>query len=62
MDQSKLPHYISFLEILLLEESREELDASKNCKKERWSICESCEHFDEPEEDVGSVDVIYHIR
>jgi len=24
--------------------------ASKNCQKERWSICDGCEYFDEPEE------------
>ena len=52
MDQSKLPALIfHFMELFFLEESRGRVwTASKNCKKERWSICEGCKHFDEPEE------------
>ena len=39
------------MELFFLEESRgRRWSASETCKKERWSICEGCEHYDEPEE------------
>lgn len=37
-------------EFFLNESSGEQFHSSSNCQKERWSICESCEHYDEPEE------------
>ena len=37
-------------EFFLQEASGKEWRASKNCQKERWSICDGCEYFDEPEE------------
>ena len=37
-------------EFFLQEASGKEWSASKNCQKERWSICDGCEDFDEPEE------------
>jgi hypothetical protein len=37
-------------EFFLNEASGTEFSASTDCQKERWSICESCEHYDEPEE------------
>lgn len=37
-------------EFFLNEASGTEFSASLNCQKERWSICEFCEHYDEPEE------------
>ena len=37
-------------EFFLQEASGKEWMASKNCQKERWSICDECEYFDEPEE------------
>ena len=37
-------------EFFLQEASGKEWSASKNCQKERWSICDECEYFDEPEE------------
>lgn len=33
-----------------LREVHEPFRASKNCQKQRWEICDACEHFDEPEE------------
>ena len=52
MDQSKLAtivfHFLD--EFFLQEASGKNWMSSKNCQKERWSICESCEYFDEPEE------------
>ena len=40
-----------FMELFFLEEGRGRVwSSSSNCKKERWSICEDCEHYDEPEE------------
>jgi len=40
-----------FLDEFFLQESDGKVwSASKNCQKERWSICDECEHFDEPEE------------
>ena len=37
-------------EFFLQEASGKEWRASKKCQKERWSICDECEYFDEPEE------------
>lgn len=37
-------------EFFLMEGDGDEFDVSKSCQKERWSICDSCEHFDEPGE------------
>lgn len=37
-------------EFFLSEASGTFYESSSNCKKERWKICESCEHFDEQEE------------
>ena len=51
MDQSKLATIVfHFLDEFFLEASGKNWMSSKNCQKERWSICESCEYFDEPEE------------
>ena len=41
----------AFLDEFFLQESDGKVwSASKNCQKERWSICDGCEHFDQPEE------------
>ena len=37
-------------EFFLNEASGEQFSASASCQKERWAICELCEHYDEPEE------------
>ena len=37
-------------EFFLSEASGEQFSASASCQKERWAICELCEHYDEPEE------------
>ena len=40
-----------FLDEFFLQESDGKVwESSKNCQKERWSICDGCEYFDEPEE------------
>jgi hypothetical protein len=40
-----------FLDEFFLSESDGELfHSSANCQTERWELCQSCEHFDEPEE------------
>jgi len=40
-----------FLDEFFLNEAKgTEFHASTNCQNERWSICQGCEHFDEPEE------------
>ena len=36
-----------FMDEFFLQERDESFYASKNCQKERWSICQACEHFDE---------------
>ena len=43
-----------FLDEFFLKERDEEFYASKNCQKERWSICQSCEYFLELEEGCKS--------
>lgn len=41
----------AFLDEFFLQESDGKVwESSLNCQKERWTICEGCEHFDEPEE------------
>ena len=39
-----------FMDEFFLLEGNESLYASSSCQKERWSICQGCEHFDESEE------------
>jgi hypothetical protein len=40
-----------FLDEFFIQESEGKgFHSSKSCQKERWSLCQSCEHFDEPEE------------
>ena len=52
MDKVKLSNVIfHFMELFFLEESGGRVwGASSNCIKERWKLCEACEHYDEPEE------------
>lgn len=37
-------------EFFLAEASDMVFSSSENCQSKRWSICESCEYYDEPEE------------
>ena len=39
-----------FMDEFFLQERDTPFYASKNCQKERWDLCQSCEHFDEVEE------------
>ena len=39
-----------FMDEFFLQEADHPFHSSSDCQKERWSICESCEYFDEPEE------------
>ena len=52
MDKVKLSDVIfHFMELFFLEEASGRVwGASSNCIKERWKLCEACEHYDEPEE------------
>ena len=52
MDKVKLSDVIfHFMELFFLEESSGRVwGATSNCIKERWKLCEACEHYDEPEE------------
>ena len=52
MDKVKLSDVIfHFMELFFLEEASGRVwGVSSNCIKERWKLCEACEHYDEPEE------------
>ena len=39
-----------FMDEFFLQEANRPFYSSSNCQKERWELCQSCEHFDEPEE------------
>jgi hypothetical protein len=39
-----------FMDEFFLQEVNHPFHSSSNCQKERWSICQECEHFDELEE------------
>lgn len=46
MKQSQLIFH--FIDEFFLEEAKgKEFPPSEECQQQRWSICESCEHFDE---------------
>ena len=38
-----------FMDEFFLQEVHGPFDSSSNCQKERWELCQSCEHFDESE-------------
>ena len=39
-----------FMDEFFLQEAQMPFLSSSTCQKERWEICQACEHFDEPEE------------
>ena len=39
-----------FMDEFFLQEVEHPFYSSSDCQKERWKLCQSCEHFDEPEE------------
>ena len=39
-----------FMDEFFLQEIHHPFTSSSNCQKERWTICEGCEHVDESEE------------